>query len=82
MSQIVIPNDVAENLVRAAAVLNERHKRLENLLALYADEDTADGWEWQISIDHFEAERMSQNLKKIAEFAEFLSKFAGGQNDG
>ena len=82
MSQIVIPNDVAEHLVRAAAVLNERHKRLEYLLTLYADEDPADDWEWEISMEHSEAEQMSQNLKIIADFAVFLSKFAGGQNDG
>jgi len=82
MNKIIIPKDVAEHLVKAAAVLKERHKRLEYLLTLYADEDPADDWEWQISMDHSEAEMMAKNLKNIADFAEFLSKFAGGQNDG
>jgi len=80
MSQIIIPADIAAYLDKAAKILTEHHRRLNLLLTLYADEGPADDWE--ISMEHNEAEIMAANLKMFADFAKFLSEVAGGQNDG
>ena len=82
MSKIIIPADVAERLIKASKCLVERAERLDYLHALYADEDSAPDWEWQIKLDHSEAELMAKNLRNIAQFADWLSEFSGGHNDG
>jgi hypothetical protein len=82
MTNITIPNDVAEHLIKASGVLTARAARLEQLHTIYTDEDPAPDWEWQISMDHSEAEQLTADLRNIAQFAEWLSKFVGGRNDG
>ncbi|MCH8467118.1 MAG: hypothetical protein LAT78_11210 [Roseinatronobacter sp.] len=81
-----IPNDVAEHLQSAEKVMQATVNRLERLLLIYGDgaEDTDfdDGeiWQWQVSIEHGEVEKMIQNLRNIGEFAGWLAKFSAEEH--
>ncbi|ATX66944.1 hypothetical protein [Roseinatronobacter bogoriensis] len=82
-----IPDDVAEVLKNAEAVLQAKAKRLDRLLMIYGDGaediefDDGEISQWEVSIEHGEVERLAQNLRGIAEFAGWLANFTVDPSD-
>ena len=77
----MIPGEVADHARKAATVMQGEAERLEHLHRVFgdgeADEDMGGGdiWEWTVSLDHSEIERLIVNMRRVAEFAEWLARF-------
>lgn len=84
MTNIIIPKDVADHIRAMDSTLTVCAKRLDYNLSLWGDGETDnvldDGevYEWQVSLDHSEVERLANNLRAVAEFAGWLAQFDEG----
>ena len=88
MNTFIIPADVAAKLREIDEAMQGMATRLEKLHRVYGDgeadqvHDDGSVWEWQVSIDHSEVERLIANLRTAAAFAAWLSKFTLPNGEG
>jgi hypothetical protein len=81
VATFIIPADVAAHARKVGEAMAKTAQRLERLHAIYGDgecdKDMGDGeiWEWTVDLDHSEVERMIANLRRVAEWSEWLAKF-------
>ena len=82
---IKIPADVGQHLLRVEQAMQGTVARLEELHKLWGedeeDREYPDGTidEWHVQMRHSEAERLMENLRKVADLAGWLAKFSQGE---
>lgn len=73
-----IPADVASHLARISEVLLTHKAQIDRDWDIWADEDPdpENGDFWMLKIDSPDADKLRNNLQKIAEFLAWLAKFS------